>query len=102
VETSDFKKCLAAKFVRSRHCAAASHCKYQSCKVDKRNFGTFKAGKHNFETSEVGKHNFGICKKNATAQWRLRRNFAAKHIFKSEVADAQRHSLCKSQNHAQT
>jgi len=34
-------------------------------------------------------HLAGTCRKNAVAQWRLLTNFAAKRVFKSEVATAQ-------------
>jgi len=43
-------------------------------------------------------HDFGTCTENAATQCRLPTNFAAKHVFKSEVGTAQPHSLCKYQS----
>jgi len=38
-------------------------------------------------------HDSGTCKENAAAQCRPLTNLVAKHVLKSEVGTAQRHSL---------
>ena len=42
-------------------------------------------------------HEFGTCKENAAVQCRLPTNLAAKHVKKSEVGTAQRHSVCSTE-----
>jgi len=40
-------------------------------------------------------HNVGTCKQNATEHWQIPTIFAAKYVSTSEVANPQRHSVCK-------